>query len=232
MFGKQSRSLQEIFRFRRQNKSNGRNDGNRQDDRIAPPVGPTTPSKLAAGGMPDAGTSQIAEAEPISSAVGLQSDLSASSVQDPSTPLIEYAPPVAATSLLACEATSGQEELAITIPPEELWDKAYDDIKSDESKLFELYEAILSRELGSSDGVGRKTTEHRRRSHMDRLLSAGLDKTAKLAHVEKSIGDAINIVLSVKEAVGSALVAVPIAAAALTGVCVALQASFPSVFDC
>ena len=40
---------------------------------------------------------------------------------------------------------------------------------------------------------------------MDRLLNAGLDRTQKLANVEKNIGDAINIVLSVKEAIGSAL---------------------------
>ena len=46
---------------------------------------------------------------------------------------------------------------------------------------------------------------------MDGLLNTGLDKTARLVHVEKNIGDAINIVLSVKEAVGSALQAVPIA---------------------
>jgi hypothetical protein len=40
---------------------------------------------------------------------------------------------------------------------------------------------------------------------MDHLLNTGLDKTARLVYVEKNIGDAINIVLSIKEAVGSAL---------------------------
>jgi hypothetical protein len=49
----------------------------------------------------------------------------------------------------------------------------------------------------------------------------------KLAKIEKNNGDAINIALSVKEAIGSALQAVPIAALAWTGVCVALQASLP-----
>jgi hypothetical protein len=63
---------------------------------------------------------------------------------------------------------------------------------------------------------------------MDRLLNTSLDKTEKLAKVEKNIGDAINIVLSVKEAIGSGLHAVPIATLAWTGVCVALQASLPS----
>jgi hypothetical protein len=101
--------------------------------------------------------------------------------------------------------------------------------------LFELYETILSRDLDSSEGAKGNVIEQnrtKRRSQMDRLLNTGLDKTAKLGHVEKNIGDAINIVLSVKEAIGSALQAVPMAAVAWTGVCVALQASSPSAFDC
>ena len=65
----------------------------------------------------------------------------------------------------------------------------------------------------------------KRQSQMDRLLNTGLDKTAKLAKVEKNISDAINIVLSVKEAMGCGLQAVPVAALAWTGVCIALQAS-------
>jgi hypothetical protein len=64
---------------------------------------------------------------------------------------------------------------------------------------------------------------------MDRL-NTGLNKTEKLAKAEKNIGDAINIVLSIKEAIGTALYTVPIAALAWTGVCVALQASCHSRF--
>jgi hypothetical protein len=94
--------------------------------------------------------------------------------------------------------------------------------------LFELYETILLRNLDSSEGVKGNVIEQnqtKRRSQIDRLLNTSLDKTAKLVHVEKNIGNAINIVLSVKEAVGSALQAVPIAAVTWTSVCVALQAS-------
>ena len=135
----------------------------------------------------------------------------------------------------AQEATFAQKEPAIRTPPEQLWDQAYDDLKHDEPKLLELYETILSRDLDSSKGAEGNVIEQNRtkgRFQIDRLLNTGLDKTAKLVHVEKSIGDAINIILSVKEAVGSALQAVPIAAVAWTGVCVALQASSPSAFDC
>lgn len=58
---------------------------------------------------------------------------------------------------------------------------------------------------------------------MDGLLKTGLDRTAKLANVENNFSVAMDIVLSVKEAIGSALQPIPIAALAWTGVCVALQ---------
>lgn len=131
-------------------------------------------------------------------------------------------------TLLAQEATSAQKESAVPTTPEQLWDQAYDDLKNDESKLFELYELILSRRLDGSKGAKGNVIEQnrmKRRSQMDSLLDTGLEKTAKRVHVEKNIGDVINIVLSVKEAIGSALQAVLIAALAWTGVCVALQAS-------
>ncbi|CAK7233203.1 hypothetical protein SEUCBS140593_008524 [Sporothrix eucalyptigena] len=103
---------------------------------------------------------------------------------------------------------------------EHFWDQAYDDLKADEHKLITLYEVILSRELGGSESTENAITanEAERRSQMERLLDIGLDKTAKLANVEKDIGGAIDIVLSVKDAVGSALQAVPVAAVAWTGV--------------
>jgi N-terminal domain of NWD NACHT-NTPase len=127
----------------------------------------------------------------------------------------------------AREATSTQKETAITTLPEQLWEQAYDDLKHDEPKLFELYETILSRDLEGVKGNVIEQNRTKRRSQMDRLLNTGLDKTARLVHVETNIGAVINITLSVKEAVDSALQAVPIAAVAWTGVCVALQASSP-----
>lgn len=145
----------------------------------------------------------------------------------------QHPQPAAATNSPAREATSARKETAITTPSE-LWDQAYDGLKHDETKLFELYETILSRDLDISENVKGNVIEQdrtKRRSQMDRLLNTGLDKTARLVHVEKNIGDAIKIVLSVKEAVGSALQAVPVAAVAWTGVCIALQARLPSTFD-
>jgi hypothetical protein len=131
---------------------------------------------------------------------------------------------------------SAQTEFPIPSPPEQLWDQAYDDIKRENPKLMELYETILSHDLGRSNGAEGNVIEQmdrkKRRSQMNRLLKTDLDKTEKLAKVEKNIGDAINIVLSIKDAIGSALQAVPIAALAWTGVCVALQASLPTQSVC
>lgn len=166
-------------------------------------------------------------------------DLVASSVRKPATspstehpPSLPLIPPVAATTPRAQEASSVKVLPAIPIEPEQLWDQAYDDLKHDNPKLIELYETILSPDLdnsskGAKGNVIEQKDRTKRRSQMESLLNTGLDKTEKLAKVEKNIGDAINIVLSVKEAIGSALQAVPIAALAWTGVCVALQVSLP-----
>jgi hypothetical protein len=166
--------------------------------------------------MTDAGISQIIKTDP---------------VREPTTPSAEYPPPAAAINSPR-EATSAQKETTITTPPEQLWDQAYDDLKRDEPKLFDLYETILSHDLDSSKGAKGNVIEQmdrtKRRAQMEGLLNTGLDNTAKLAKAEKKVGDAMKIVLSVKEAIGSGLQAVPIAALTWTGICVALEASTPS----
>jgi hypothetical protein len=119
-----------------------------------------------------------------------------------------------------------------TIKPDQLWDRAYDILKSEEPKLFDYYEEILSHDLGGSKGakgnVIEQTDRKKRRSQMEDLLNIGLDKTAKLAKAEGKIDDVLKIVLSVKDAIGSGLQAVPIAAIAWTGICVALEVSVTS----
>ena len=133
----------------------------------------------------------------------------------------------------AQEVPSAKTQSAIPIEPEQLWDRAYDDLRHDNPKLFKLYETILSRELEggrkeSTENVIEQANTAKRRTQMYCILDAGWNKTEKSAEVEKNIGDAMKIVLSVKEAIGSALQAVPIAALAWTGICVAMQASLPS----
>ena len=172
--------------------------------------------------------------------VTLPPDLVAPSVREPATspsaehpPSISPIPPVAATNSPAQEAPSVKIQPAIQIEPEQLWDQAYEILKRDDPKLIGLYETILSHDLdncsnGAKGNVIEQKDRAKRRSQMESLLNTGLDKTEKLVKVEKNIGDTINIVLSVKEAIGTGLQAVPIAALAWAGVCVALQASSPS----
>jgi N-terminal domain of NWD NACHT-NTPase len=109
--------------------------------------------------------------------------------------------------------------------PDRLWDQAYDDLKKTESRLLELYEAILSCKLKDAKN-GKNLIEQdlsKRDVQMDDLVKIGLKQTEKLGKAKKDVGIAIDIVLSVKDAIGGALQPVPIAALAWTGVCVALQ---------
>ncbi|KAH8807357.1 WD40-repeat-containing domain protein [Xylogone sp. PMI_703] len=120
-----------------------------------------------------------------------------------------------------------ESNTAIISTPEELWDRAYDNLKRNEPRLLELYEKTLSGFLDGSEGeAGRNIIEQdpsKRLHQMYGLLRAGLDKTAKLATTEKKISGAIDIILSVKTAISGALQAIPIAALAWTGICFTIQ---------
>jgi len=211
----------------RQEKSNGKHHDKRKDGQAVPPVVVATPSSTA-GTMADAPPSQTAKTEP--STIQLQSSMPTSYMQEPITPTAEDPLP-AVNDSPAREASSALKDPAIPIPPDQLWDEAYDRLKHDEPGLFKLYEAILLHDLDGAKGNALEQDRSERRSQMDRLLNAGFNRIANHEHVEKKIGDTIRIVLSVKEAIGSALQAVPVAAVVWTGICVALQASSPSAFD-
>ena len=60
---------------------------------------------------------------------------------------------------------------------------------------------------------------------MDVLLERVLAKTERLDSVESRILPALDIVLSVKHTIGTAVSSVPIAAAAWTPICITLQVS-------
>ncbi|PSR90859.1 hypothetical protein BD289DRAFT_452112 [Coniella lustricola] len=82
-------------------------------------------------------------------------------------------------------------------------------------------EANLDVELcGPEDAakIDMPQSQAKRQAHMNLFLHSGLEKTAKLAALEKKAADAIHIVLSVKGALNSALTAVRIAAIAWTGI--------------
>ncbi|KAF3060313.1 hypothetical protein CFAM422_011473 [Trichoderma lentiforme] len=106
---------------------------------------------------------------------------------------------------------------------EYLWDRAYDDLKKQDAALIQAYEKILSNKLdeatGSEQNIIAQHDAHTRRKQMRQLIYDGLNKTEKEAKVKEAIG----IVLSTKDIITNAVQAVPQAALAWTGVCVALE---------
>ena len=120
-------------------------------------------------------------------------------------------------------------------PPERLWDRAYDDLKDEETALLQAYEKILSCNL-HEDGIGSAVTKSQsnaiaqhdpdtRRRQMEQLVHTGLDKTAREAKVKEGLGPTMDIILSAKDTISFAIQAVPQAALAWTGVCIALEVS-------
>lgn len=119
-------------------------------------------------------------------------------------------------------------------PSEQLWNTAYDQLKQKEPKLVDAYETILSQPfrgdsldhypLNQQNSI-EQTNVSKRRSQMDKLIQSGLARTEKEAKVKQSIGEVMQMVLSVKDVVSSAVQAMPQAALAWTGVCFALQVS-------
>ena len=115
---------------------------------------------------------------------------------------------------------------------ESLWDQAYDELKNSNAALVEAYEKILSRKLNgqgfatpvtAADGnIIAQDNPQKRRGQMLQLIQAGLDKTAGEAKIKQAIGS----VLSAKDIISDAIQAVPQAALAWTGLCVALEVSF------
>lgn len=119
--------------------------------------------------------------------------------------------------------------------PERLWDRAYDDLKIHDAALVQTYESILSRKLGgqgfdapvteSEQNIIAQDDTHARRNQMRQLIHEGLNKTATEAKVKGAIGTATEFIFSAKDIISSAVQAVPQAALAWTGVCVALEVS-------
>jgi hypothetical protein len=121
-------------------------------------------------------------------------------------------------------------------PPERLWDRVYDDLKKEETALLHAYEKILSCNL-HKDGIGYAVTESQpnaivqhdpdtRRRQMEQLVHTGLDKTAREAKVKGCLGPTMDIVLAAKDTISFAIQAVPQAALAWAGVCIALEVSW------
>ncbi|KAL7894786.1 WD40-repeat-containing domain protein [Trichoderma sp. SZMC 28014] len=120
------------------------------------------------------------------------------------------------------------DEAAASLPGR-LWDRAYDELKDEtEAALVEAYEKILSRHLESERDIadanliaqGNPST---RRAQMNQLITSGLVKIKRETEIKDSLDKGVQVILSAKDIISSAIQTVPQAALAWAGVCVALE---------
>lgn len=136
---------------------------------------------------------------------------------------------------------SAHHRSAALIQPRILWDRAYDSLREDQPRLVEAYEKALSCELAAIPTVSptsninvqqnlieQENTETRQ-SQMKQLVDKGLAKTEHEAKVKQEMGDPVDIVLKLKDMIGTAVKPCPEAALAWTGVVFALQVSVVSL---
>ncbi|KAK4458987.1 hypothetical protein QBC42DRAFT_232749 [Cladorrhinum samala] len=127
---------------------------------------------------------------------------------------------------------SADQESTIASLPVQLWDRAYNELKQEETKLLDAYEKILSRQL--QEGLGSAVPESQpniiaqdkpdmRRHQMTRLIQSGLDKIKRQAKLKGALDKPVEVVLSAKNLISSAIQVVPQAALAWSGICVALE---------
>ncbi|KAL6885998.1 WD40-repeat-containing domain protein [Trichoderma evansii] len=119
--------------------------------------------------------------------------------------------------------------------PERLWDQAYDELKENEAEtaLVQAYEKILSchlddRDLESDSDVNPENiieqgNQGARRAQMKRLVTSGLVKIKRETKIKEGLNTGVQVIMSAKEVISSAIQAIPQAALAWSGVCVALE---------
>lgn len=150
-----------------------------------------------------------------------------SSSGSPAFPRTEYtrANPQSQPRDVTSHQTSDDENM-------KFWDEAYDKLKEQDPELIRAYEKILSRYepgtdvRGTEENLIEQTDRAKRHTQMHSILKKVLDKTTKPNSVGKKIEDAIDVVLSLKDAIGFGLQPVPIAALAWAGACIGLQVSY------
>ncbi|KAK4245662.1 NACHT domain-containing protein [Corynascus novoguineensis] len=121
---------------------------------------------------------------------------------------------------------------APTSLPAQLWDRAYYDLKQEETELVVAYEKILSRQLQGGPGLAvpesqlniiAQNNPDARRRQMIQLIYAGLDRIERETKLKENLGVAVDVVQSAKNIITSAIHAIPQAALPWTGICVALE---------
>lgn len=123
---------------------------------------------------------------------------------------------------------------------EQLWDRAYDELKADEAEatLVQAYERVLSlhlhdRALASDGDVDQENRIAQddpgaRRVQMKQLVTAGLAKIEREAKIKENVEKSVQVILQAKEIISSAISTIPQAALPWAGVCVALEVLLPT----
>lgn len=166
-----------------------------------------------------------------------QTDESTSNIISASTASANVSPTPASSVPAARKALSGLEHRrqpsSIIVHnaslPENLWDRAYDELKANEAEtaLVEAYEKILSRHLESERDIDANIIAQgnpgARRAQMKQLVTSGLAKIKRETKIKDSLDIGVQVILSAKDIISSAIQTIPQAALAWTGVCVALE---------
>ncbi|PTB54050.1 hypothetical protein M431DRAFT_496001 [Trichoderma harzianum CBS 226.95] len=105
--------------------------------------------------------------------------------------------------------------------PEEIWDEAYDGLKAEQPQLMHIYEVILSNKLHdpNSDHPQSEnetntiaTAGDERRAQMLAIMQYGQNKVKREAKIKESVGEAMEIVNSMKSIISTGIQAAPQAA--------------------
>jgi hypothetical protein len=124
---------------------------------------------------------------------------------------------------------------APVIPPESIWNDAYDRLAAKEPRLVEAYEKILSFRLSretadSADLTAKQNTIERnnvlvRRGQMYRLIQDDLDKTAREAKAKEATGISMHVVSATIDLMTDAVRNLPQAALPWAFVSISIEVS-------
>lgn len=152
------------------------------------------------------------------------------------------------SAIASSPAVAGNQALSLDNPPatalgppilsdpgslkEKLWNRAYDQLKSQEGDFVEAYERLLSAKLVNFYSLPNATTENQisdrpeeRWKQMQDLVTAGLRKTKRDAAIMQKINDGIQIASPALDLIGDAIKTCPEGAIAWAGVSCVLEVS-------